>query len=77
MQNSQSSQVKKFYTEHETQLKAWAAEDQGKGAVIGLWRSLKPDRYKIPFPCRFHWAQTQMYETTPYVQQLWFLKISG
>ena len=28
---------------------------------------MKPDQ--TPFPCRFHWGLTQMYETTPNTQQ--------
>jgi len=56
------------FTVHEGTLSALAVSDAA-GTVIGFYRSLKPNRLKTPFPCKFHWSMTQMFETTPNTQQ--------
>ena len=65
MKLSDDRQVKAFRTAHAAVLENLAAS----GTELGFYRSLKPNRVKAPFPCKFHWSVSQMYETTPNTQQ--------
>ena len=69
MEASRDVETQGFLTRYRTILEEWVGETKTEKKIVGSYVPLIPDRYKTPVPCIGAFSITQMFQTTPNIQQ--------